>query len=369
MEKMKIHDLKGMQFHNQRERESRTNHDIDKSKTELNYDLVNETNIDYNERVKSIIESQKTDSRKIRKDAVVVNELLVTSDKAFFDNLSEAGQRRYFEESYKLFAERYGEKNIAYATVHVDEKTPHMHLGVVPMRDGTLQGKNVFNRQELLWIQNEFPKHMQKLGFEVERGEENSKREHLTVQRFKSETLKEQIKEQVQEIDEKLKELTKMREEIQSSKNHYNTIKTAVDTLETHVKDIDSIEGKKPLMNRNEVLVKVQDFETLKIYAKKVPTIMHENQNLKKDRDFYKSKSERLDVHVSKLTKEKRLLTEQNQKIQNELTIRNRLYSYAKQFLQKFNLFDKFVEAVQKTEKQKEQEQVKQRQKDRDLER
>ena len=31
MQKMKSHDLKWMQFHNQRERESKTNHEIDKS--------------------------------------------------------------------------------------------------------------------------------------------------------------------------------------------------------------------------------------------------------------------------------------------------------------------------------------------------
>src|SRR5699024_11488469 len=51
-------------------------------------------------------------------------------------------QKRFFEESYKLFSERYGKQNIAYATVHNDEQTPHMHLGVVPMRDGKLQGKD-----------------------------------------------------------------------------------------------------------------------------------------------------------------------------------------------------------------------------------
>src|SRR5699024_11838888 len=71
-------------------------------------------------------------------------------------------QKRFFEESYKLFSERYGKQNIAYATVHNDEQTPHMHLGVVPMRDGKLQGKNVFNRQELLWLQDKFPEHMKK---------------------------------------------------------------------------------------------------------------------------------------------------------------------------------------------------------------
>src|SRR5699024_12701252 len=74
-------------------------------------------------------------------------------------------------ESYKLFSERYGKQNIAYATVHNDEQTPHMHLGVVPMRDGKLQGKNVFNRQELLWLQDKFPEHMKKQGFELKRGE------------------------------------------------------------------------------------------------------------------------------------------------------------------------------------------------------
>lgn len=67
MMKMKSHDLKGMQFHNQRERESRTNPDIDETKTHENYDLVNERPIQYNERVKEIIEKQKAGTRKQEK--------------------------------------------------------------------------------------------------------------------------------------------------------------------------------------------------------------------------------------------------------------------------------------------------------------
>src|SRR5699024_12099967 len=63
--------------------------------------------IDYNERVKEIIESQKTGTRKTRKDAVLVNELLVTSDRDFFEQLDPGEQKRFFEESYKLFSERY----------------------------------------------------------------------------------------------------------------------------------------------------------------------------------------------------------------------------------------------------------------------
>src|SRR5699024_4662671 len=115
MQKVKSAGLKGMQFHNQRERESRTNEDIDRERTH--------EKINYNERVKDIIDSQKTSTRKTRKDAVLVNELLVTSDRDFFERLDPGEQKRFFEESYKLFSERYGKQNIAYATVHNDEQT------------------------------------------------------------------------------------------------------------------------------------------------------------------------------------------------------------------------------------------------------
>jgi len=216
MQKMKSHALKGMQFHNQRERESKTNPDIDRERTHENYDLRNDGNIDYNERVKEIIDSQKTDTRKIRKDAVLVNELLITSDKNFFDRLAPEERKRFFEESYKLFSERYGEQNIAYATVHNDEKTPHMHLGVVPMRDGKLQGKNVFNRQELLWLQDKFPEHMQKQGFELERGEKGSDRKHVEMAKFKKQTLEKEIDFLEENLTHKKDELSAFANEVES---------------------------------------------------------------------------------------------------------------------------------------------------------
>src|SRR5699024_12229005 len=97
MQKVKSAGLKGMQFHNQRERESRTNEDIDRERTHENYDLQNDENINYNERVKDIIDSQKTDKRKTRKDDVHVNELLVTSDRDLFKRLDTREQKRNLE--------------------------------------------------------------------------------------------------------------------------------------------------------------------------------------------------------------------------------------------------------------------------------
>src|SRR5699024_12250695 len=100
---------------------------------------------------------------------------------------------RFFEESYKLFSERYGKQNIAYATVHNDEQTPHMHLGVVPMRDGKHQVKNVVNRQELLWLQDKLHEHMKKQSFELKRGERGSNRKNIETAKFKKQTMEKEI--------------------------------------------------------------------------------------------------------------------------------------------------------------------------------
>src|SRR5699024_9150252 len=111
IQKVKSAGLKGMQLHNQREQVSRTNEDIDRDRTHENYAKPKDKNINYNEHVKDIIDSQKTGTRKTRKDAVLVNELLVTSDRDFFERLDPGEQKRFFEESYKLFSERYGKQN------------------------------------------------------------------------------------------------------------------------------------------------------------------------------------------------------------------------------------------------------------------
>src|SRR5699024_4170711 len=93
MQKVKSAGLKGMQFHNQRERKSRTTCKIDHERTRENDDLKNDNNVDDNQRVKEIIETHKTGTRKPRKDAVLVNELLVASDRDFFGELDPGEQK------------------------------------------------------------------------------------------------------------------------------------------------------------------------------------------------------------------------------------------------------------------------------------
>lgn len=57
--------------------------------------------------------------------------------------LPEEEQRRFFEVCTDFVGERYGRENIAYAIVHKDERTPHIHFGVVPVGVSQSTGKMV----------------------------------------------------------------------------------------------------------------------------------------------------------------------------------------------------------------------------------
>lgn len=83
-------------------------------------------------------------------------------------------------------------ETILSAVVHMDEKTPHMHLSFVPItQDGRLCAKEILgNKKKLTWWQDEFWKHMVEKYPDLERGEAASMtgREHIPPRLFKEAT-------------------------------------------------------------------------------------------------------------------------------------------------------------------------------------
>src|SRR5699024_12277756 len=77
--------------------------------------------------------------------------------------------------------------------IHKDDLTHFMQEGAVTIHDEKLQGKNEFNRQELLWIQDKYPKHMKKQGYDSKRGERGSDRKHIETAKIKKQTLEKEI--------------------------------------------------------------------------------------------------------------------------------------------------------------------------------
>ena len=209
VEKFKSNDVRGLQIHNQRESSNSKNNDIDPYRTILNYDLHNKDKINYNQRVKEIIAEGYKGAKAIRKDATVMTSTIVTSDKGFFDKLSLDEQKKFFEETYKFLKECYGEKNIVSAVVHMDEKTPHMHLIAVPLTDdGKLSAKTIIDRKFLRNIQKAIPELLQSKGFDIERGVEGSAKGHTDTDEYKREQFK-KLKSENQELKRQNIELRK----------------------------------------------------------------------------------------------------------------------------------------------------------------
>ncbi|HCH1712729.1 TPA: plasmid recombination protein [Vibrio parahaemolyticus] len=260
MQKLKQPAIKGIQIHNQREKESQTNGDIDQSRIHLNYDLVNKLNIDYNEKINKRIEEGVTTGKTIRKDAVKVASFMVTSDKEFFERLSELEEKRFFESAYEFFCEKYGEKNIVYAMVHKDEKTPHMHVGFVPItEDGRLSAKDFFGKKkQLVELQDKFHGHMQGAGFDLERGV-SSDRKHIESAKYKALTFQQMEKE---------------------AQEKYERTMDHIQKIDEHTKSIENIESKKVL---GFVGLKEQDYKSIVDYATKGVVYQLQAENLQKE--------------------------------------------------------------------------------------
>ena len=184
MDKFKRGSLRGIQSHNRRERRSHSNPDIRREKSGENYDLHQPEVRDYARAVQTRIESLNL-PKAVRKDAVVLCGLIVTSDLPFFARLPPEEQRRFFEESRDFLARFVGQENVVSAMIHMDEKTPHMHFLHVPVtQDGRLNANAIYTRESLRCLQSELPEYLQKCGFRIQRGVEQtpgSKRIHLNT--------------------------------------------------------------------------------------------------------------------------------------------------------------------------------------------
>lgn len=245
MEKMKSDNLVGIGNHNQRRFSNHSNKDIDVSKSHLNYDILDKVK-SYKTDIEGYINANKSSKRAVRKDAVLVCEWIITSDSEFFESMTPADTREYFQTAIDFFAERYGSKNLMYAQVHLDERTPHMHLGIVPFdKDNKLTAKTMFDREALQDIQNELPRYMNERGFKVERGRAGSEAKHLTVQEYKD--VQKEIKKQSEVLDG-------VKKELESVKNVTRT-KDFLDELDS--------KSKKTLLG-NDVKISQKDYQELK---------------------------------------------------------------------------------------------------------
>jgi hypothetical protein len=265
MMKIKSGAVGGIQSHNNREHEPKTNPDVDMSRSEDNYDLISCDN--YKRSIKEKLSNLVESSRAVRKDAVVVCNFIVTSDNETMNALGADRQREFFRDSVKWFSDRYGADRVLNATVHMDETTPHLHIGVMPItQDGRLSAKAIFTKTEMKAIQTEFSRDVgEKYG--LERGVEGSERTHLSEARFKEQKALEMANEHgaiaqelqiiaedcKQELSEATRSLEAVKQELSAMQDKKDTLQGEIERLEaidkqTKVRVHEALEKQKPVL-------------------------------------------------------------------------------------------------------------------------
>lgn len=179
---------KAIAAHNERTKEAyASNPDIDKSRTVQNYHLI-APRWSYGQEIRHRISMAGC---RVRRDSVKFVETLITTSPEFA-KAHESEMPEYFERALGFLKERVGEENIFSAVVHMDEKTPHMHLCFVPLtKDKRLSAKEILgNKKAMIQWQDDFYACMAERWPELERGAPavETKRKHLTPQWYKKAT-------------------------------------------------------------------------------------------------------------------------------------------------------------------------------------
>ena len=126
---------------------------------------------------------------RVRKDSVTVVEALITASPEFFAGKKPDEIKAFFDYAVEFMSTKQNPETFLSAVVHMDEKTPHMHLCFVPLtKDKRLSAKEVIgNKKKLTQWQDDFWKYMVKKYPDFERGESASEtgRTHIPPRLFK----------------------------------------------------------------------------------------------------------------------------------------------------------------------------------------
>ena len=122
--------------------------------------------------------------KKIRKNAVLAVEYLVTGSPETINGKTRTEQDHYFQEAIQWLKEKHGADNVIYAGVHRDEQTPHLYAYVIPIDEkeklncrAFLGGSKMLNE-----MQTDFAKTVG-LKHGLERGIEGSKAKHQSIKK------------------------------------------------------------------------------------------------------------------------------------------------------------------------------------------
>lgn len=337
----KLSDLAQIGSHNKREKKAyKSNPDIDITKTKNNIDLVSlsekyikgfynltsEYKKEHDKRMETMRDDRKKTFKQMVDDSnnVVADELLFTSDSDFFKGMSKKQIKKWADTCMEFVYEDLGytKEQVLHSTLHLDEKTPHIHCVVVPLirkfdkrtntEKYTISKKQyIKDKANLSTLQDKYYQRLIDNGFDLERGIKNSDNEHISIKEFKKITKK---------LDNRLEK-----------QNYLMT------------RDFEELEDKlktsKPTISGKEVKIDKDTYDTLNHFmntSKQVIKEIPNNQALFKELTDYTKSYKDLEKEKRNIQVEVRKLEYQNEKLQEENNLLHNLLSSILQALKKF---------------------------------
>ena len=210
-----LNDLAQIGSHNKREKKAyNSNPDIKLELTKNNIELVpldskyvkgfheitKEYKLEHDERMKTEREDRKrTYSQMLdRSKNVVADEMIFTASPGFFKDLKNKDIKKWADTCMEFVYQDLGYKKeqVLHATLHMDEKTPHIHCVVIPLvkkldkrtnteRYTISKKQYIRDNKHLSDLQDKYCQRLNDKGFDLERGIKNSDREHIRIKELK----------------------------------------------------------------------------------------------------------------------------------------------------------------------------------------
>jgi hypothetical protein len=134
------------------------------------------------------LEEGYTGKKAIRKDAVkFTTHVLTGSHEKMIEIFKDKDKANdWIQANYSFISEEFGKENIVRFNLHLDEKTPHIHVVTVPLtKDGRLSAREMFgNKSDMQKRQDRYAEKMKP--FELQRGERRTGIKHEDAKAYYS---------------------------------------------------------------------------------------------------------------------------------------------------------------------------------------
>lgn len=345
---MTINDLAQIGSHNKREKKAyKSNPNIKLELTKNNIELVpladkyvkgfkllvKDYEKEHNERMKIEREDRKKTFNEMlnKSKSVVADELMFTATNKFFDNMSKDEIMKWANTCMDFVYNDLGytKEQVLHATIHLDEKTPHIHCVVVPLvkkfdkrtnteRYTISKKQYIKDNIHLSELQDIYNLRLREAGFDLERGIKNSDRQHIKIKEFKKTT---------RYYENKVETINK------SLDNAMNDFEEKMKTTKNTLIDKDYVKVKKDTFDSMNNVIK----ETKKVmeFQPKIEQLFNEVDTFSKSHQTLQKENNNLQREVKALTTRNQNLTKENNNLKSYLkTILEAVKHFFRELLQ-----------------------------------